>query len=443
MKAKTIIEKQITELSASLPPLTLRMQDWAEKNIFLKWAVLSRGKFHCLECSNSWKPDVKNPSCQNFITCTACNGKLKMYEYNQVHFKEIEYYAVLDTVEGFQVVRIICSHKQMKKNFAPIYFHKEVMQHWISSKGEVCTMSLSTNVFSHAYDAWQYGSSLEIRPKNFQNSPKYRINPFKVFPIMKILPILKRNGFKTGFYTIAPQILFTALLKDSHAETLLKASQTSLLSYYLKSHEQQIVQNWQAVKTCIKNNYKIEDYKIWEDYIELLRWFKKDLSCPSLVCAKTLHQAHDKLVAKKQALQREQYLEKMRNEILKEQQLYTKQKKPFFGLSFSNENLTISLLENVQDFMEEGDTLNHCIFTNEYFKRKDSLIFSARIDNVPIETIEVSLSKMEIVQCRGLRNKNSKHHKMILNLMRKNLYQVRSRMKKNKMKLYKKAQKPK
>ncbi|KDN55710.1 hypothetical protein FEM21_13120 [Flavobacterium seoulense] len=122
----------------------------------------------------------------------------------------------------------------------------------------------------------------------------------------------------------------------------------------------------------------------------------------------------------------------MRHEILKEQQLYTKQKKPFFGLSFSNENLTISLLENVQEFMEEGDTLNHCIFTNEYFKRKDSLIFSARIDNIPIETIEVSLSKMKIVQCRGLKNKNSKHHKMILNLMQKNLYQVCSRMKKNK-----------
>jgi len=147
------------------------------------------------------------------------------------------------------------------------------------------------------------------------------------------------------------------------------------------------------------------------------------------------------LVVKKRALQRKQYLEKMRNEILKEQQTYIEQKEPFFGLSFSNENLTISLLEDVLDFIEEGDALNHCIFTNEYFKRKDSLIFSARIDNIPIETIEVSLGKMEIVQCRGLKNKTSRHHKMILNLMKKNLYQVRSRIKK--MKLYKKAQKPK
>ncbi|WP_211253759.1 PcfJ domain-containing protein [Flavobacterium daejeonense] len=46
--------------------------------------------------------------------------------------------------------------------------------------------------------------------------------------------------------------------------------------------------------------------------------------------------------------------------------------------------------------MEEGDALNNYLFTNEYFKKKDSLIFSARIDNTPIETIEVSFSKMKI-----------------------------------------------
>lgn len=432
MKAKTIIEKQITDLSATLSPLTEQIHSWIEKSIFLKWGVLSRGKFHCLDCSHSWKSDIKNPASQNFVKCSECNGKLKMHQYNQVHFKEIEYSAVLDTKGGFQVVRIICSHKQMKKHLVPTYFHKEVMQHWINQKGEVRTMSLSTNAFSQAYDAWQYGSSFEIRPKGFQNSPKYNINPYKVFPTMKVLSVLKRNGFKTGFYTIAPQILFTALLKDSRTETLLKSSQTSLLSYYLKSHEQHIAQNWQAVKICIKQNYKIEDYKIWEDYLELLRWFKKDLCSKSIVCPENLNQAHDKLVVKKRALQRKKYLEQMRKEIQEEQEKYSKEKKSFLGLSFSDENITIALLENVQDFMEEGDTLNHCIFTNEYFKKKDSLIFSARINNTPIETIEISLSKLKIVQCRGLKNNNSKHHKMILNLMNKNLYQIRSRMKNSK-----------
>ncbi|MCD0474011.1 PcfJ domain-containing protein [Flavobacterium sp. EDS] len=432
MIPKSIIEKEISNLSSTLKPITAQMHTWAEKSIFLKWGVLSRGKFHCFECAHSWKPESQSKSCQKFIKCTSCGGKLKIQGCNQVHFREIEYFGVLDVCQDYQVVRIICSHKHMKKNVTPTYSHKEVMQHWINPKGEVRTMSLSTNVFSHAYDAWQYYSSLEIRPKNFQNSPKYQINPYKVYPHMKVLPILKRNGFKTGVYNIAPQILFTALLKDSIAETILKAKQTSLLSYYLQSPHQKILRNWQAVKVCLKNNYIITDYTIWEDYIATLQWFKKDLSCPSFVCPENLNASHDKLVAKKRELQRKKYLIKMRAEIQKVQKVYAEEKKCFFGLCFSHQNLNITVLENVQDFMEEGDILQHCIFTNEYHKKNNSLLFSARIDNIPVETIEVSLSKMEITQCRGIKNNKSKHHKLIMSLMKKNLYQIHSRMKKGK-----------
>ena len=120
----------------------------------------------------------------------------------------------------------------------------------------------------------------------------------------------------------------------------------------------------------------------------------------------------------------------MRAEIKEAQVLYEQEKKQFFGLCFSEENITITVLENVTEFMEEGDNLKHCVFTNEYFKKKDSLLFSARIGNKSIETIEVSLSKMEIAQCRGIKNSYSKYHKVILKLMQRNFYQISSRMKK-------------
>lgn len=432
MIPKTIIEKEITHLSITLKPISAQMHTWAEKNIFLKWGVLSRGKFHCLECTHSWKPESQSKSCEKYIKCTACQGRLKMQGCNQVHFKEIEYSAVLDICHGYQVVRIICSHKHMKKNFTPTYFHKEVIQHWINPKGEVRTMSLSTNVFSNVYDAWQYYSALEIRPKNFEDSPKFRINPYKVYPRVKVLPILKRNGFKKQFYDIAPQILFTALLKDSYAETLLKVAQSALLKYYLHSPHQQIRRNWQAVKICLKNKYVIMDLNIWEDYLKLLRWFNKDLNSATYLCPEDLKAEHDKLVQKKRDLQRTEYLEKMRSEIQQAQISYEQEKKQFFGLCFTNAEITIRVLENVNDFMQEGDILQHCVFTNEYFKKKDSLLFSARINNTPLETIEVSLSKLQITQCRGIKNNKSPHHKIIMDLMQRNLYQIRSRIKKAK-----------
>jgi len=430
MKPKTIIEKKITALSASLATVSLAVTAWAEKSIFLKWGVLSRGKFHCLDCSHAWKPDSSKAECQNYIKCAGCRGKLKMQPYNKTQFKEIEYSAFLDTAGDFQVVRIICSQKQMKKGFAPTYFHKEVMQHWINPKGEVRTMSLSVNVFSQSYDQWKYYSLLEIRPKDFQNSPKYRIAPYRVYPKVKVVSTLKRNGFKTSLHNIAPQILFSALLRDSLAETLLKASQISMLTYYVTSSEQHLKQNWQAVKICLKNKYIISDYRIWEDYISLLRWFKKDLSCPLYVCPDNLTESHDRLVRKKRAIQRRKYLIEMRSEIMQAQSIYAEEKKDFFGLCFSEKNLTVSVIENVQDFMEEGDNLRHCVFTNEYYKKKNSLILSAKVDSQSVETIELSLKNMQIIQCRGLKNNASKHHKQILSLMNRNLYQIKERIKK-------------
>lgn len=432
MIPKTIIEKQITALSASLKPVTEKMKGRAERDIFLKWGVLSRGKFHCLECAHTWKPDAGKASCKNYVNCTACRGKLQIQQYNQVHFKEIEYWAVLHVCAGFQVVRIICSHKNMKKNLLPSYFHKEVMQHWINPKGEVRSLSLGTNVFSNAYDAWKYYSPLEIRPKNFEDSPKYRINPYKVYAGGQVLDVLKRNGFKGSFYTIAPQVLFTALLKDSHTETLLKTGQTDFLKHYLLSRSQQVRENWQAVKTCFKNNYKASDFFLWEDYISLLRWFKMDLNNADNVCPENLAEQHDRLVERKRKIHRRLKINELRSEIQQAQMIYEEQKKQFFGLEFSRENLSISVMESVQDFLEEGDVLHHCVFTNEYYKKNNSLILSAKFENKPVETIEVALPSLEIVQCRGTKNKVSAHHKQILKLLNQNLYQIKKRIKNKK-----------
>jgi hypothetical protein len=208
-----------------------------------------------------------------------------------------------------------------------------------------------------------------------------------------------------------------------------------MLRYYLTSHEQHLKENWQAVKTCLKNRYIISDYKIWEDYIDLLRWFKKDLSCVLYVCPDNLREAHDRLVRKKRTIQRRKYLIEMRSEILQAQSVYAEEKKEFFGLCFTDKNLTVSVIENVQEFMEEGDNLSHCVFTNEYYKKKNSLILSAKVDSCSVETIELSLKNMEIVQCRGLKNNASKYHKNILRLMYRNLYQIKERMKKKKNQL--------
>ncbi len=108
--------------------------------------------------------------------------------------------------------------------------------------------------------------------------------------------------------------------------------------------------------------------------------------------------------------------------------MYQEQKKKFFGLEFSDDQITIKVLESVKDFLHEGDLLKHCLFANGYYRKQDSLILSARLDGVPIETIEVSLSEMKIIQSRGKGNQASEYNKRIKKLLNSNLNLINKRM---------------
>ncbi|GAE86665.1 hypothetical protein GGR06_004327 [Bacteroides reticulotermitis] len=69
---------------------------------------------------------------------------------------------------------------------------------------------------------------------------------------------------------------------------------------------------------------------------------------------------------------------------------------------------------------------HHCV--GGYSSKEDSLILSATIDGKRIETVEVSISKLKVIQCRGLCNKNSKHHSQILSLVNNNMPFIEQRL---------------
>ncbi|EKC68538.1 hypothetical protein OBE_04878, partial [human gut metagenome] len=56
------------------------------------------------------------------------------------------------------------------------------------------------------------------------------------------------------------------------------------------------------------------------------------------------------------------------------------------------------------------------------------LILSATIDGKRIETVEVSLSKLTVVQSRGVCNQNTKHHTRIINLVNRNMSLIQQRI---------------
>ena len=420
MKPKTALQKLVVELSSQLPKITAEQEQYSTEKSFLNWGVISRGKTNCLECSHVWKEEKPSQT----PTCPNCNRKLKMFGENKVLFKEREYYTILTTIDNFQVVRMILSVKQMNKGEKPSYYHSEVMQHFIDDKGIVTSMAKQRQSMSQYYDAWCLWSDLEVQDKSFRYRNLFRLNGYVVYPGKKILPTIKRNGFKTSFHNVSPQELFTQILSSNTAETLLKTKQINVLQYYIKADSLAVTDSWNSIKICTKKGYIIKDFSMWKDYINLLKYFGKDTNSPMYVCPTDLKLSHDKLVEKKRKVQLAMKYEEMKKTMKASEKKYQKNKKAFFGLQFSDGEIVVKVLNSVKEFLEEGDTLNHCVFRSEYFNKKESLVLSASIGNTKLETIEISLKTFKIIQSRGKDNIATQYNSKIIKLVTQNLPKI-------------------
>lgn len=440
MKPKTKFQKKVVAARKHLRPATAKQIAWGFENCFEATGIFTKHKATCMECGHQWKQRPNLLATIAGHTCPNCGKELQMRYSRDRKLDEIKYYSIVTVINDFQVVRTFHLTKYRKIGEKPVTTCTEVTQQWMDETGKYCLFSMATNSMFGYYDKWVWGSEIELRDKHHGSMLRSAIEPDRIYPRIRVLPEVKRNGFNGSFYQVSPFIFMERLLRDSRAETLLKANQISMLKYMFHRH---IDNYWHSIKICIRNGYIIEDASIWADYFNLLKHFNKDLLSSHYVCPVDLKGSHDKLVAKRRAIQeREWALQERAREIqqqaLVEQKIkdleadqvdYENQKGRFFGMAFGNGNITVKVLETVREFMEEGDALNHCVFTNSYYSKPDSLVMSARIDGKPVETIELSLSSLKILQSRGHRNQATEHHAEIIDLVGQNMRMITARMK--------------
>ena len=87
------------------------------------------------------------------------------------------------------------------------------------------------------------------------------------------------------------------------------------------------------------------------------------------------------------------------------------------------------MLESVQEHLEEGVSMHHCVVSNAYYLKENTLIPSATIEGKRIETIGVSLQTLEVVQSRRVCNKNTEYHEQMVNLVNANRGLISRRIK--------------
>lgn len=355
--------------------------------------------------------------------CPGCGWKLQLDTTRKQKCRQSARFSVLDVVEDFQVIRYFDIDCHLKSANKPAVYTREIMQQWILPNGNFEIISMQVGGMGLNYD--HFGGQMTL--KNAKDLWKYNISVYKIYPEIILLPIYKRNGFTYSVTSISPFDLLRSLGHDSKTETLLKAKQFALLSRHLGERASGIWRHWSSIKICIRNGYTVKSASTWLDYLDLLEYFGKDLRNAKYVCPKSLTREHDRLVKKKTEITKRQDLERRKKQTENDQKEYAKSKGVFFGIAFSDADLEVRVLEHVKEFIEEADAHKHCVYSNRYFAKEDSLILSARLNGTPIETVEISLSKMKITQSRGLQNNATEYHDKIVELVNKGLSTISKR----------------
>ncbi|GHV16186.1 hypothetical protein FACS1894169_09530 [Bacteroidia bacterium] len=421
MKPKNKFHAQVLEASKTLPKLTKEQIKWGYNNgIDYIGHRTGKGVITCTKCGHSWQGECELINTLLGCNCPSCKTKLKVEITKKRVFSGSYYMTIVTACEGFQVLRTVMIKCVAKVGETTKYTHSEVMQRWIAPNGKHATFArLRQTMGTCYYDSWIFHTPLELR----QEIDVYnRVYTGVVYPRQKLIPELKRTGYEKALYGQKPLDLFRTLLTDSRAETLIKAGQTQLLKRIMDTGWKNIGNYWQSIRICIRNGYKIKDAALWCDYIDFLRFFGKDLHNAKYVCPTNLNAEHDRYMRKKAKADARQELEKQ----LEKEADYRKAKEKFFGLVFSDGLINIRVLESVAEIVLEGKAMHHC--AGSYHSKTDSLILSACIDGKRIETIEVSLSQLKVIQSRGICNKNTEHHSRIIQLVESNIPLIEKRL---------------
>lgn len=428
MKPKNKFQQQVVEASKTLPSITQEQIQWGyDKAIQYVGSRTDKGLITCTKCGHSWQGIGILATTRLGCDCPNCKSNLIVKTSRKRVFDDSYYMTVIDAHKGYQVLRTIMLSYVTKVGKLPQYSYSEVMQRWIAPDGKHCTLARLRQTMGTMYcDSWIFYTPLELRSESTNN--KYCLNVYdiigtgEIYPKQKRIPELKRTGIKKRLFKHKPFDIYRILLADSRMETLLKTKQTKLFELFLNDKSRKIDNYWASIRICIRNGYRIKDAISWCDYIDLLRFFGKDLHNAKYVCPTDLKAEHDRYLFKKAKADALLEIEKQ----LAKEDKYRQAKAKFFGLMFSDGLINVRVLESVAEIITEGKMMHHCV--GSYHSKPDSLILSACIDGKRVETIEISISQLKVIQSRGVCNKNTKYHKQIIALVENNIPLIEERL---------------
>lgn len=421
MKAKTRKQIEIVKLSGTMRSLTSTQLSWAFRETHEHFAYrLKSGVTTCMDCGHEWKEAAE---ADTMCHCSKCGTRLQVKDTKERVIKQQSYFNVITTKADYQVIRSFQLISEMRKGYQAKYSALAICEYWIDPKGGRTVMGLCRAMNSYFYDVFNYCSPFELR---HDNEAFQRIADEWVYPRIKVTETIKRNGFAGSTHRIHPVTLFTQLLTNPHAETLMKSGDIELLRY-LCYHTQEVDKYWDTIKVAKRAGYKIEDALQWFDYIKMLDRMGRDLHSPTLVAPRDLQASHNEYVAKVERQRIKEQREKDRQQAIKDQKEFEELKSRYFGLSMTDGEISILTLDTIDEYYEVGISQKLCVASSKYYLKPQSLVLVAVINGKQIATIEISTEDYQILQCRAFANGVSEYQDRIARIISDNTKKIAER----------------
>lgn len=411
MKPRTKLEKEVTELSKILTPCENVIKKLAFDNIS-RLAFHTSKTYWCSICQNS---DTLKSLKANNCKCS-CGETLELHSTRNRKWSESFYLGFAEVIGDFQVIRHFLIEVESHKDWHVEIHIDENIQHFIKDR--------KTTIISRRLGGSSYPKcgGMDIKKPSYFTKHCYFPTIHKYHEWSTFKDDLAKLGISykminTRFDEVVNVISY------SSAETLLKAERFDLFQY-AQYNISKVNSFWSTVKLAIKNKYYPTDIKTWFDHLDLLRGFNKDIRSPKYIFPRNLALEHQKLIAKRRKIDQLKADDIKRKKAVEDQKKFNELKSKFFGLKFQSDNISVRVLESVEEFIEQGDLFKHCVFTNNYHTKEHSLILGAYYNDVPVETVEVSLKEMKVVQSRGLQNKASEFNDQIVQLVNNNIQTI-------------------
>lgn len=432
MKPRTKEEEKIVRWTNKHGNITPKQMAYAKKHCFSENILESRGTCLCTACKHTWHVD----NCQDYeMTCPHCGKSLKVVHHSRKGVRTA-YFSVVTTQSNMQVIKWFLATRTVSKTEDEIKLN-HVGSEWIRKDGKYRSVELERFTMTYRKDSWCFGNPMELR----RNSLFARYLTATATYYVKVLPILKRNGWKrNGVFEGDDGVLMHNLLSNKAFESWYKIGHYGVCADWLRRmcnysrgfsyapvmSEDELT----LIKLANRRHVVFKTSDMWKDYTDYLsdlQYMQQDIHNPSILFPKNFQEAHQRLSERVRA-KRDRENERaardgQRQNMLRlsrapeKQRWLTKYAACFSDMTLTQGNFTIKPLITTDDFSKEAAHMHHCIMS--YYGTPNTLLLSIERDGKKCETAEVNLlGTGEIIQCRGVNNCYTDYHQDILNILK-------------------------